>query len=148
MVDSPQVPRRPPAREPVVISGSTDRQIGEVVATLREQRENIAEIKESIEVLANVQRNQQDGIRARLELLERTQHEQTRVQTERHQANTDALTKLTTEVTGLKDPVSAFVSLRKRAGTSIMVLGTVISVIWMLAQPIYTFLLTRLFPPH
>lgn len=152
MVDTPAVPRRPKAPEPVAVSGSTDRQIGEIVATLRAQHDDIGEIKDAIFSINQQQResthdrrNQQQVIQTRLDTLERTQTEQARTQAERHQANTDALTKLASELTKLQDPVSDYVSLRKRAATFVMVLGGIGGVIWTLAEPIYSFFVSKIF---
>ncbi len=154
MVDPDPFSYRSKVSKPV--SGSIERQIGEIVATLRAQHEDIGELKVSIAAMTKDQResvhdrrNQQQIMTSKLEALERTTTSQNEILRQatsaQHQANNERLESLTREIASLKDPVGQFVSIRKRAGTIAMVFVGICSVVWTLAQPIYSFFVTKFF---
>jgi Flp pilus assembly protein TadB len=125
-----------------------ERQVGEITGTLRAFHEDLGELKSTMTSLADSQREaaadrrfQQQLITQRLENLERTTSNQ-------HSDNSHALQRLTDELTGLKEPVGQFISIRKRAGTVLMIVLGVGSVVWTLAEPIYQFLVARFFGTH
>lgn len=142
MVDPRKVSLRPKAFEPV--SGSIERQLGEVVATLRAFHEDLGEVRQSIQALDTLQRDsaldrrtQQQIVMSRIETLERTTSDQ-------HRANTQVLSDLRTELITLKEPVGQWVDVRKRAASILLVATGVCSVLWTLSEPIYRFLVEKL----
>lgn len=146
MVDSNSFSKRSRAvRRSTSLSVSTERLIGEMVATTRGLAEDIADMKHTISLVAAEQqqssterRNQQLVVSNRIDALER-------ITADQHKTNTQILSEVKAELTGMRDPVSQFVSIRKRAGAIVMVIIGVGSVLWTLSQPVYNFLIGRLF---
>lgn len=147
MVDSTPFSYDPRARGNAV-NVSIERQMGEIVATVRAFQEDLSELKSYVQQLDRTQResardrrSQQQVVMARLEALERTTSTQ-------HETNTGKLEQLTKEVAALKDPVDDFVTLRKRIGTITAAVLSIAGVAWMLGQPIYNLLINRIFSGH
>lgn len=149
MVDpDPFSKRSGAARRVSRLNASTERLIGEMVATTRGLADDVAEMKETVARVAseqqnsaNERRNQQLVVSNRIDALER-------ITADQHKMNSQILSEVKTELSGMRDPVSQFVSIRKRAGAIVMVLIGISSVIWTLSQPVYNFLIVRLFGPH
>jgi septal ring factor EnvC (AmiA/AmiB activator) len=126
-------------------TGSIERQIGELTATLQALKEDLGEVRAAIEKLAESQqesaedrRSQQQIVQSRLEILERTT-------TSQHRDNIEKADRMANEIAMLKAPVDQFVSIRKRAAAVTMLLIGACSIVWTLAAPVYNFVVTRLF---
>jgi hypothetical protein len=145
MVDLDPFSNRPRPRGGPTVTGSIERQIGEIVGAQRAVHEDIMELKDGVASIAREQREsaadrrtQQQVLSARLENLERTT-------AERHQANAQLLSTLKADVAEMKDPIGQFVSMKKRAGAIGMAAIAFAGFTWTLAEPIWNFFVTKLF---
>ncbi len=142
MVDADPVPYCPVEDNPV--TGSVDRQLGDIAATLRSFQEDIRELKDAHRSLTEerrrdshaLQRNQQ-ALTSRMDAFERQAATQ-------HESNVRRFEEMAKDIAAMKDPVAQFVGIRKRAGSFLVMVVSVIGVIWTLAEPIYQFVISKI----
>jgi chromosome segregation ATPase len=122
--------------------------LGEITATLQAFREDLGELKTSATKLANAQsassndrRTQQQVVISRIEAIERTTSGQ-------HITNTAKLDTLTAEIAAMKGPVGQYVNLRARISTIFLAAGSVVAILWAFAEPLYTYVVTKMFSGH
>lgn len=127
------------------MADSIQRQLGEITATLRAFREDLGELKTGFGNLAREQKSsavdrsrQQQIIVNRIEAIERTTAGQ-------HATNTQKLELLTSEIAAVKEPVSQFVSMRRRLSATLVAVSTGVGLMWTLSEPIYQFFVSKLF---
>jgi len=124
---------------------SIERQLGEITGTLQAFREDLGELKAGFTAISRAQgassddrRRQNQVIISRIEAIERTAAGQ-------HASNTEKLTTLSTEITAMREPVSQFVTMRKRMVSLGALSIGIVGVAWTLAAPVYNYLVAHIF---
>lgn len=127
---------------------SVYQQLGEITATLQAFREDLVELRTAVGKVAQAQnasatdRSAQNRVViTRIGAIERTTSEQ-------HKDNTAKLQAITDELAAMREPVSQFVSMRKRLSRLAALAFAGAAMAWALAQPVYNFIVARLFGPH
>jgi hypothetical protein len=117
------------------------RQVGEIAATQVGFKEDLNELKKSIDDLGKERRAssenvslQNDQISKRIDNLERQGWTQ-------HFSNTQRLDEMAKDIVALKEPVAQFVSLRQRVGIATMLLLSASGLIWTFFSPLYSALI-------